>query len=309
MLVTDCTSIIQHLIPEPHAGLLSGIAFGTKETIDPVLKADLIRTGTIHIVALSGFNISVIVSMVGGLLVPVVGRKWGSGLSLVGIWWFIWFVGSSPSVVRAGLMGSLQLLSVVFGRQYWAIFSLALTGIILLMLNPSNFADVGFQLSFAATLGIILFGKNIQTTQVKNTTPNKNKNGVPPNLQSTLPLQHEWPMISQYKSIKIHIFYIIHTIWIGVSSDFKTILSAQVFTVPLLLYHFGSVSFISPLTNMLIGWAIPYTTIIGLIVGFGGLISMTLIRPVAWISWMLLTYIKMCVELTARVPFSSFGGV
>lgn len=158
MSVASLTQVLQILLPEPHAGLLAGILFGTKATLSQDLVQSFITTGTIHIIALSGMNISILAAVVSNSLLWLFSRRTVSLLTILLIAWFVWFVGFSPSVVRAGIMGSLTLVAVIFGRQQWALLSLILAVSTMLLLNPLWIADLGFQLSVLATLGIILFG-------------------------------------------------------------------------------------------------------------------------------------------------------
>lgn len=157
--VAGLTSLLQSVLPEPHAGLLAGLMFGSKASLPRELYDALITSGTIHIVALSGMNITIIADIVARALVPIMGKRTASMATILGIVWFVWFVGASSTIVRAAIMGSISLLSIVFGRQYWALLSLVLAVGTMLLINFSWLFDVSFQLSALATLGIILFGK------------------------------------------------------------------------------------------------------------------------------------------------------
>ncbi len=157
--VQTFTSIINQLLPEPHAGLLNGILFGTKAALPRDFYQELVTTGTLHIIALSGMNISILTGLVNLALLRIISRRIASLLTIVTIAGFVGFVGASPSVIRAAIMGSISLLAVVFGRQYWAFLSWILAVGIMLLLNFDWLGDLSFQLSVLATLGIILFGK------------------------------------------------------------------------------------------------------------------------------------------------------
>ncbi len=156
--VSGLTHIINQVLPEPHAGLLAGLLFGTKASLPPALYDALVKSGTLHIVALSGMNISILGRMVTDSLVWLVGKRIASLLTLFLIVWFVWFVGPSASIVRAAIMGSISILAVLFGRQYWAILSWILAVVSMILLNFSWLFELSFQLSALATLGIILFG-------------------------------------------------------------------------------------------------------------------------------------------------------
>ena len=161
MTVETLTAIVNHVLPEPHAGLLNGILFGTKATLSKELYNALIRTGTLHIVALSGMNITIIALIMRSILLPFVSRRVASFLTILGIILFVWFVGASPSVVRAAIMGSISLLAIALGRQAWSLLSWVLALGIMLVIKPSWIGDISFQLSALATIGIILFGGSV----------------------------------------------------------------------------------------------------------------------------------------------------
>lgn len=168
MTVDTFTHIIGQLLPEPHVGLLAGILFGTKSVIQKDLYNALLATGTLHIAALSGMNISILATIVGGALLRMVNKRIASILTIVIIIGFVWFVGAGASIVRAAIMGSVALLATVFGRQYWGFLTYCLTVGLMLLVHPSWIADLSFQLSALATLGIILFGPRKETNMVKS---------------------------------------------------------------------------------------------------------------------------------------------
>ena len=168
MTVDGFTLIIGQLLPEPHAGLLAGMLFGTKASIQKDLYDALVATGTLHIAALSGMNITILTTIVAGALLRVVNRRIAGLLTIVIIIGFVWFVGAGPSVVRAAIMGSVALLATVFGRQYWGFLTYWITIGLMLLVRPSWIADLSFQLSALATLGIILFGPQKEMNVVKS---------------------------------------------------------------------------------------------------------------------------------------------
>lgn len=208
--LSDFTSVVNQLLP---AGLLNGILFGTKAQLAPTFKTALIRSGTLHIVALSGMNITILMTITASTLLRIFSRRITSLLTVLIIMGFIWFVGLSPSVIRAAIMGCLSLLSTIFGRQKGALWCLLLAALGMLILNLSYLTDVSFQLSFLATLGIILFTKSNK----KEINPSK--------------------------------FFLCNLI----KDDLKTTLYAQVFTMPIFIFTFHQVSLMSPVPNILIG--------------------------------------------------------
>lgn len=154
--------VISQTLPEPHAGLLAGIIFGIKASLPAELKNALITTGTLHIVALSGMNISILITVVNKTLLRFVRRPIANLISTGLIIGFIALVGASASVVRAAIMGVITLLSINFGRNRWPLFIWVLAITIMLLLNPLWVSDISFQLSALASLGILLFGNTSQ---------------------------------------------------------------------------------------------------------------------------------------------------
>jgi len=146
---------IQNTLPEPAAGLLSGLLFGIKGDLSSQLAEDFNRAGLTHIIALSGFNITIIVA---GLLwlLRFLSLRWRYGLAITVIVLFVLMTGASPSVTRAAIMGILVLAASLTGRWADSGVALLLAAVLMLLANPLVlYHDVGFQLSFAATVGII----------------------------------------------------------------------------------------------------------------------------------------------------------
>jgi competence protein ComEC len=153
---------INQILPEPQAGLLNGILFGTKANLPKDFYQNLITTGTIHIIALSGQNIAILTRLISDVTI-IFGRKISGLLTIFGVIFFVIFVGLEPTIVRAAIMASLSLLSVYFGRQNWSLLGLILAAMTMLVINPAWVTNLSFQLSFLATFGIILFGSSKQS--------------------------------------------------------------------------------------------------------------------------------------------------
>lgn len=268
MTVADFSAIIAQTLPEPHAGLLSGIVFGTKATLSKSLIDSLIKTGTLHIVALSGMNITILASLVNLTLLRVISRRIASLLTVLAIVGFVWFVGPAPSIIRAAIMGIIALLSVILGKTYWALWSFLLAVGMMLVLNPQWITDLSFQLSALATLGIILFGG-------KNTDKK--------------------PLL------------VTSIAWSSLADNLRLTLAAQVFTIPLILVTFHRLSFVSPLSNILIGWTIAPLTVMGWLVATLGWVWLPLGQVVAWPSWVFLEYLIRIIGITGAIPGASVG--
>lgn len=254
--VAGLTTVLSRLLPEPHAGLLAGILFGTRAALSRQLTDAFMKTGTIHIIALSGQNVSIVSAFVATILVLFVSRRTASLLTLLILALYLWFVGPSPSLVRAVIMGSLSMIAVIFGKRNLSLLSLILAVSTMLVLNPLWISDLGFQLSVLATLGIILFGG------------------------------------SQKRIIL---------------SELRITLAAQLLTTPLIFFHFQRLSIIAPLTNVLIGFTMPFIMVFGWVASVAGYVWLPLGLFPAWLSWVMLTYVMAVVESSASLPFASIA--
>lgn len=142
-------------VPEPQASLLIGILIGARKTLPEEIVEQFNKTGLSHIVAVSGYNISIIIVSL-GFLGKFLGSKLGFIISFVIIIGFVIMTGGSSSIVRAGIMGGLLLVAGLVGRPYAVTPSLLASAGIMVLLNPRVlFWDKGFQLSFTATAGIV----------------------------------------------------------------------------------------------------------------------------------------------------------
>jgi len=142
-------------VPGDVGSYLGGIVLGTRGTLGPELKDAFSRTGTSHILAISGYNITIIAGVLLGLLSRF-GRVRSYWLTLAGITAFTLMVGASASVVRAAIMGILALTAVHLGRRADAGMAILLAAVLMCLYNPLLLRwDTGFQLSFLAVLGIV----------------------------------------------------------------------------------------------------------------------------------------------------------
>ncbi len=145
---------INRLFPEPHASFLAGLLTGSRKGMPDSVTQAFKQTGLTHIVAISGFNITIIIAIISGALffLPL---KWRFIPSVIAITLFTLFVGASASVVRASIMGILGLLALQTGRIRNARLAILWTAFFMLLWNPKLlWYDAGFQLSFLAVIGL-----------------------------------------------------------------------------------------------------------------------------------------------------------
>ena len=147
---------ILRALPEPHASYLAGVVIGARSTIPYDLKEAFRKTGTSHLIALSGYNVSVIIEYIGF----VTRSLW---FSLGGILFFVLATGASSSVVRAAIMGSLVFFARHYGYEYGARNALSAAIVVMVFFSPPILLlDIGFQLSVGATAGLIAFSEYFQ---------------------------------------------------------------------------------------------------------------------------------------------------
>ncbi|MEJ2588589.1 MAG: ComEC/Rec2 family competence protein, partial [Deltaproteobacteria bacterium] len=267
-------STIAAILPEPQAALLTGILLGVETGIPAELMEDFAATGTTHIIAISGFNITIVSGIFFGTAKRLFGDKRAFWIAAAGIVVYTVLVGASAAVVRAALMGILYLVAVRLGRGTYAPVSLAAAAFFRTLLNPHTLWDVGFQLSFAATVGLVLY---------------------------TEPL--EWAfaralgrITTAERAEKI----------VGLISEALLVtLAAQITTTPIILSIFGRLSLITLATNFLILPVQSYVMIFGGIALLLGLVFQPLGQVAGWVAWVFLTFTIEMVRLTARVPFAS----
>ncbi|MBI4049890.1 MAG: ComEC family competence protein [Candidatus Doudnabacteria bacterium] len=144
------------ILPSPHNSLAFGLILGLKRALPEPLLDALIAAGVSHIVVASGYNISIITDNILRTR-AYVGRRAAIAFSLLLILAFVVLTGAGASVIRAAVMGLLLLVSLVAGRIYNVVNALVFAGAAMILQNPKILPyDIGFQLSFLATLGLVL---------------------------------------------------------------------------------------------------------------------------------------------------------
>jgi competence protein ComEC len=159
-------------LPEPQGSLAQGILLGLRGNIPDSLYEAVSRTGTAHLLAISGLHISIIIAMLLSLGSLVFGRQrsiyiW---LTLALTWLYALLAGMHPPIIRAAIMGSLFLIAMFLGRQRSAIIALAFAAAMMVGIQPSLLWSVSFQLSFLAMAGLVLLYPYFQTWGRKGVT-------------------------------------------------------------------------------------------------------------------------------------------
>ncbi len=265
---------LYNLFPDPEASLLVGILLGDETGIPARLQQAFKNTGTAHIVAISGFNIAIIAGLLVTVFSRLLGKQRGAIAAVLGIAAYTILVGADASVVRAALMGGLGIFARQSGRRQDAINTLAAVAAIMAAANPFILWDVGFQLSFGATLGLILYASPMQQW-AENTLARL----LPPGKARAIaaPLSE----------------YVLFT------------LAAQITTLPILVYYFERVSLVSFIVNPVILPAQPPVMIASGLALLLSFMWFPLGQAAAALAWPFSLYTIRMVELFDKIP----GGV
>jgi len=153
----QAVAAIGHALPPASAALLGGLLLGERTGLPPDIDEAFRRAGVYHVLAVSGFNVALLAAAVWALCsLARVGRRLAAIVAIVVVIGFALVVGPQPSVLRAAVMAVLVLAAVLLERDPSVTNSLALAALAILAVRPGDLFDPGFQLSFAATLGIVV---------------------------------------------------------------------------------------------------------------------------------------------------------
>lgn len=148
-------SLFSRTLPLPLSSLMVGIIFGIKEQMPKEFMDNLRISGVVHVIAASGMNVTLIGGFISNFFALFLKRQIALAISILGILFYAILGGLEPSIVRASIMGILVFSAQIMGRQTLALNGLFLAGFVMLFNSPDIATDIGFQLSFAATLGIL----------------------------------------------------------------------------------------------------------------------------------------------------------
>lgn len=147
--------------PDPHAKLLAGMLIGTREQFSPMFANNLSISGTTHVVAVSGYNISLIINSIMSVA-GFVHRKILVRISYAGLILFLLIVGiDNIPALRATMMGFALLTAMMQGRRSSGLLVLLFVALIMHLQNPFTYRSLSFQLSFAATFGLMLLSTHL----------------------------------------------------------------------------------------------------------------------------------------------------
>ncbi|MDI6703229.1 MAG: ComEC/Rec2 family competence protein [bacterium] len=278
--------IIRRTMPEEASSLLLGIMLGEQKVLSYKLRQIFMETGVFHILAVSGLHVGLVGFIVFGFGRKILRfpRKFTAGLTIFSIVLYTLITGLRPSVVRAGIMAAGTLSCLLIDRSSGIYNRLSLACLIILLANPKGLFDVGFQLSFIATFGIIYL-----TTYFDKC------------FRRHLPLKIEEEVKSQH--IRLYLKPLFK--WIGVM--LMVSISAQLTIIPLLSYYFQRIPLYSVVANL---WVVP---LVGVLLGLGfatiilSPISLSLAKLFGGLNSLVVMILIKSVQLISNIPHASIN--
>jgi len=258
-------------LPEPQASLAHGILLGLRSGIPAEVNGAFTLSGTTHLLAISGLNLTILTGLMLGLFIRLLGRRhyhyvW---LTAGAVWLYVALCGASPSVVRAACMASVFLLAELAGRQKSGGPALFIAAAVMAWANPRVLWDVSFQLSFLAMCGLI----------------------------------YVYPVLGEYgKSLTSRLPDRIQPSVASVVDSLAVSLAATVAVWPALAVYFGGVALAGPVATILAAPALPPVIVLSLLTAVTGLVSPPVALMPGALTWLLIAYIMLVAGAFAHVP-------
>jgi len=264
-------------LPEPQGSLAQAILLGLRGNIPDSLYSAFSRTGTAHLLAISGLHISIIIAMLLSFGILVFGRQrsiyiW---LTLALMWLYTMLAGMHPPIIRAAIMGSLFLMAEYLGRQRSAIIALSFAAAVMVGIQPYVLWSVSFHLSFLAMAGLIFLYPYFQEWGRK---------GVASLFGTRERIAAAGSMITD---------------------GFAATLAAIVAVGPLIAYNFGVVSLVALPATFFSLPALPFIIVTAGLVAFVGLLASLAAQILSWLAWLFLSYLVFIVQGFDALPHSS----
>lgn len=263
---------LQRAIPEPAASLAGGIAFGRDGGLSEEVKAEFNASGLRHLVAVSGANLVLVAAMTLAAGSRLVGRSRAWPAAAAAVAGYVALAGFEPSVARAAVMTAILFAGELVGRPQSGLPGLAAAVIVLTAAWPGLALDAGFQLSVAATAGLITIG---------------------PWLRYALDAARRWWTIS----------------WLpGWATEVMALsVAASAASAPITWAHFGRVSVIGPLANLVVQPVLALAFWVSLATAALGLVSRTAGEVTGTIAYYPLTFILEAAATAGGLRWASVG--
>jgi competence protein ComEC len=270
---------IAQTMPEPAASLAQGVVLGIRYNIPQPVKDDFARTGTAHLLAISGLHLSILAGILLSLGIRLFGKKryiyiW---LALGVIWLYAIITGLNPPVVRGAIMASLFLSAELLGRQRTAVTSLAFAAAIMVAVDPLILRDAAFQLSFLGMAGLIFIAPPLMNLGRRIVDKTIGEEGA----------------VASIATI--------------VTDSFSVTLAAIIAVWPVVAHYFGIVSLVGPLATFLALPALPALIVLGAAGGIIGLVFLPIAQGIGWLAWLFASYMLLIVKGLAALPVSAVG--
>jgi len=262
---------IERILPEPEAGLLNGILLGLGSTLPAEVEDAFRRSGLTHVIVISGFNIGLVFQQTVHLLQRWSSRRLTLFVAVGVIVVYTLFVGPSPPVTRAALMGILLVLAELVGRRPHILTSLATASVCMTAVNPALVWDVSFQLSMVSTLALIAITPLLDDATL------------------TL-LGRHLPRGKARAATRLLSAYLLAT------------MAAQLLTFPIIWYHFGEISLVALPANLLALPAQPPITMLGAVAALLGCVWEPLGVAFGWAAYVPLWWTVTIAETFGKVP-------
>lgn len=268
------------LFDKNKASLITGLLIGNIQNLDEDIKEAFRDSNLTHMLAVSGSHMSYIITLISFVIsIGKIGKVKSKIITIIILVFFMLITGSSMSVVRACIMSVYMILASLFHKRVNIISSISISFFILMIINPYCILDIGLQLSYGGTIGIVFIYNNFKNIFIKN---RKNKNQNKNENEKTLK-----------ENIKVKLIDMI----------FLTI-SANIIIIPITMYHFNNISLTFVISNVLT------SLIIGLLmlVSFVTIMISYIIYPLAqFLSIFLNILLELFIQIatiTSKLPFS-----
>ncbi len=267
----SASEVVKKIYSQPQAGIINAMVLGEKSDLSDETLESFNRTGTRHIIAISGLHMTIIGVLIMYLLLAVgLNRNFAFYLAVLGIGFYVTLVGFPASAVRASVMSVMILLAVKVGRLSSAGIAIIFAGSLMLLLNPNLLRyDTGFQLSFLAVLGII------------------------------------------YIYPKLDFCFRKYSDYLKIKTMFLITISAQIATLPIIINSFGQFSVFSVFANILVLPFVPIVMIGGIISIMAGFVNLLIGQILAVPIWLILSLQLYIINNFAglEIGFFSFENV
>jgi competence protein ComEC len=271
---------IQKYVGGSSGPLVSALVLGRRQAVDPEIRDQLLETGTIHMLSVSGLHLAMVAkAMTLLLMLTTWPRGWQITVVLVVCLFYAGLTGANPPVLRASLLVATMLIGTWAGKQPNPLNSLAIAAVILLLLNPDHLLQTGTQLSFLAVATLVLFGHSFANA-LADDAPLENL------IRSVQPRWIRW---GKDLGMYLRQFSIV-SFWVWIVS------------APLVWHSYHIVSPISVLANLLLMVPLTLATLLGLATAFIGMIAGPAAIPVGWLCHVCIQSVQSIVGFCSLIP-------